>query len=353
VLSGQLTRAAGHVKGAGELELNGLILQDVTVGSLRVTAEGDAHRLTFNGNASGHYKEGFEIQTSGVLAAYEGAAMLEVSQFQGRHAEFPVVLKQPAIMTRTPTEYGLESCILNIGEGALEGSGKFSEELSTVEATLKALPLRILRLAGLPDLTGTATGHLALRDGAKKPEGHFELRVEDLRIQLPEFQAITPATLTAQAQLQQDRLGAILNLEGIGDKPVELELAIPVELSLRHLAWIIPPQGKLNGRLLADIDLANLPAPVFRQGVSWGGNLDVRLEVKGTLHKPRITGKAHIDKGAYEHTGSGVAFKEVDLAVAAKVPRLSVEHGRATDGEGGTISLNGWLDLLPEKHSDF
>ncbi len=352
-LSGQVTRAAQNAKGAAELEMNGLILQDVSVGSLQVRAEGDAHRLTFNGNASGHYEQGFEIQTSGVLAAEEGGATIEVSRLRGRYAEFPVVLKQPVIMTRTPTGYALEPCILNIGEGELETSGKFSEEVSAVKATLRALPLRILRLAGFPDLTGTATGHIALHDGDEKPEGDVELCVKDLRIELPEFEAFTPATLSAQAQLREGRLDAKLNLEGMGDKPIQMDLVIPVELSLRPLTCIIPPQGKLNGHLLADIELANLPAPVFKQGVGWEGNLDVSLELQGTTDKPQITGKAHIKKGAYEHTGSGIVFKDVDLVVAARVPRLSVEHGRATDGEAGAISLNGWLDLLPERHFPF
>jgi translocation and assembly module TamB len=83
------------------------------------------------------------------------------------------------------------------------------------------------------------------------------------------------------------------------------------------------------------------------------GHFGTDFALRGTVDTPRITGQGKLGKGYYEYIPTGTVLRDVEVEITAEIPRVSIKEARATDGEKGTISLNGWFDLLPGNQFPF
>jgi len=53
-------------------------------------------------------------------------------------------------------------------------------------------------------------------------------------------------------------------------------------------------------------------------------------------------------EGAYENFRTGTILREATLLVTAENGRLLIQEARASDGEKGSVALNGWFELSPD-----
>jgi translocation and assembly module TamB len=81
--------------------------------------------------------------------------------------------------------------------------------------------------------------------------------------------------------------------------------------------------------------------------------MEIDLSLDGTAGDPGIRGYARIQDGVYENVRSGTFLKDAELEIVANNSRLVVERGRMSDGEGGTISMQGRIDLVPMQDFPF
>lgn len=340
-------------EGTTDLELTGYRLNDLTLASLLVNASGNSHEVNFSGSAKGHYQGGLDIQTAGVFRVTPEVKTLEFSQLDGHYGDFPFMLSKPTSVTSTEAGYTLNPLGLDLGSGHLECSGDFSDAAFTLKGTMQALPVEALSLMGAPALSGTLDGSIHLHGPPEKPEGAMELHIREMARREPPSQEVPRATLKAEAELGQNRLQTTLTLHGPGNNPFEADLNIPFELSLSPFGWSIPAEGKLRGQLAGEIDMAWVPSAFLLDDQVMEGALDLSLALDGTMGVPHMTGTGKVKNGAYEHLRSGTTLREIDMAVITENRRLTVRHARATDGGSGTISAEGWLELLPEKGFPF
>jgi translocation and assembly module TamB len=60
-----------------------------------------------------------------------------------------------------------------------------------------------------------------------------------------------------------------------------------------------------------------------------------------------------VEKGTYDNFRIGTVLKDIEMEIVPGIPRVRLDHGRASDGETGKISMNGWLDILPSQDFPF
>jgi translocation and assembly module TamB len=277
---------------------------------------------------------------------------IQINRFQGRCGDWPVRLATPVSILLRREGYAVEGLSLGLGEGRLEGSVLAEAEAMTLRTDFESLPLGALRLAGAPDIAGAATGSIRLQGYGGESTGNMEIRLDELMLRDPQFQDMPAATITARGELQQGRLDAALNVQGLKG-PIDVLLQVPLQLSVSPLTWSLPPQGEVNGTLVGDIDLPWIPLLMSLDDQGLEGRLEMNLTLGGTVAAPDISGEGKIQNASYEHIRSGTVIKDIDLQMVAKTPRLSIKDARATDGEGGKISARGWIDLIPNKDFPF
>jgi hypothetical protein len=265
----------------------------------------------------------------------------------------PLIL-EPAALVSTSKGYIVEPFTLSVGEGSLKGSADLEEPLFAVEATMDRIPLRAFDFAGISDLTGMLEGTVHLEGGPdKEPGGDVVLKVHTLSLRRPQVEGFPPATLAVRGELKNGRLDSELTLSGMTDAAFKAGLDLPLKLSLLPLAWSVASKSKLYGRISGDVELSWVPTLFFLGDHRMEGLMEIGLTVGGTAGAPRITGSGEVREGIYENYQTGMVLKDVALTVGVNTPRVTVEKARATDGEEGVISAEGWIDLLPEKDFPF
>jgi translocation and assembly module TamB len=351
-VQGRLSEVFTNPQGKTELELIGYSFGSLAVSSLVLGAHGNLKNINYSGRMSGRYIEAFDMEVSGLWAMTSDGKSMKVNRLQASYGDWPVTLARPASIWLTPEGYAVEGLSLGVGEGRLEGSVRAEGDAVTLHTDFDALPLECLRFAGAPDLTGTASGSIRLQGYREESTGSIEMRLDKLALRAPQFQDLPLATLHGRGTLHKNRLKAAFSVQGLGE-PVEAQLGIPVLMSVSPFTWSLPPQGELRGTLVGDIDLAWISPLISLHDQGLDGRLKVSMALGGTVDTPEVSGKGRIEKGSYENVNTGTVLKDVDLEMIARTPRLSIEDGHATDGEGGKISVHGWIDLLPNKDFPF
>jgi translocation and assembly module TamB len=352
-LRGGLKDLLSLPRGTAELKVKDVRLHDLTFSSLHLSAQGTAQEVTFTGGISGHYRNPFEIETSGLFAAMSGGQMLKLERFQARYGPLPLTLAKPVTIERSPNGLSIKEFLLDVADGLIKVSGVLGQTTQTLNFQFKDLPMGALQFSQAPWLTGRATGavHFSGEKGVNR--GSMTIRLEGVGLHDAKFQDLPRATVGARAKLDQGRLHGEFSLQGLTAEPFEASLDIPVNLSLSPLAWSLPTQGLLRGNLSGELDLARITALIGLLDQSLEGHMEVSLTLAGTVSAPQIKGQANIKKGGYENAKSGTILKDIELYVTAPALRVQIEHARATDGGNGIISAKGWFDLIPSQGFPF
>ncbi|MBW1675193.1 MAG: translocation/assembly module TamB domain-containing protein [Deltaproteobacteria bacterium] len=345
-----LTDAFKTLRGTAEIQIEAFQHEELTLSTFVLSAGGDPEHITFTGRAGGHYNAAFGMEIQGMLGVSREGEWLKLKRFQGRYGDFPVALARPVTVRHTSKGYGLDELALNFGSGHLEASGSFADEHLNVAVDFERLPLAVLRLASAPDLAGSVAGHVVATGKPDQPEGRVELDFTGVRLRDSNF---PQATLAAEAKLQEGRLHAKLALKGLGEKPMEARLDLPVALSLVPFGFSLPPKGLLKGRLVGEANLAWAGPLLALDDQSLDGCLELMCLLKGTVGTPEMTGRAHLEKGVYENARTGMILRDLDVRLVTKGSRLIVERAQGTDGENGIVSLQGWVDLSLDEHFPF
>lgn len=345
-LGARLADVFEAVQGTAEVEIKAFHDNELTLSKVVLTASGDPKDMTFKGQLRGYYESAFEIEAQGALRVSGQGEWIELKGLKGRYGEFPVALARPVAFQHTSKGYSFDKLALNLGPGSLKASGTLLDEQLNLTVDLEGLPLRDLCFAGTPDFAVSMSGHLVATGRLDQPEGRAEIRL--IRPQLGDSD-FPVGNLAAEATLRQGRFCAKLCLEGLAEKPMEASLDLPVALSLAPFTFSLPGKGALKGHLVGGADLA-LMSPFFAlDDQVLEGHLDVVCALDGTVAEPEVTGQAHLRKGGYENARNGMILRDVDVKLTTKDSRLVVEQAQGTDGEDGIISLDGWVDLYPDK----
>jgi len=330
-----------------ELKGSGFRFGEVTLADLALTGNGSPEKMRFHGRSSGNYKESFDVQTRGILHATSKAQTLELQEFGAHYQDLPLKLRAPASVQRSALGYRVKALSLRVGAGQLDGSGRLENQTLTLKTDFKNLPLADLKITGAPQFTGTATGSLSLLGPIGRPQGSLNLSLDGVSIRDAKGSELPSATLNAKAELKAGRLRSNLALQGLTAEPLAAKLDIPLLFSFSPFTFSLPSKGEILGNLSGDLDLERINTLVGPDYQIVKGHFGVNLALRGTMDAPLITGQGQVGKGSYEYIPTGTVVRDVEVEITAEIPRVNIKEARATDGEKGSISLNGWFDLLP------
>ncbi|HCX90428.1 MAG: hypothetical protein CO106_05210 [Deltaproteobacteria bacterium CG_4_9_14_3_um_filter_44_9] len=340
-------------KGTAEVKIKAFQRDGFILETMEADAVSDGQRVTFKAHANGRSGEAFQVEGQGKLDLLQKGQQIRFDLLQGRYGEYPVALTRPATILRSASGYTIKELALKLGYGHLEASGSLLTGKLAIAADFEALPLDAISLVGYPGFIGLADGRLKIMGTPADPEGQVELNLRGVQWRKMEFQHILPATVAAKAEVKSDSLQIDVSLDGIAEKTMKASFKIPVIFSLSPFAFSLLPDARVKGQLAAKINLALIQMLLQMEDQSIEGYVTVDLGLAGTTDAPEITGFARIEKAAYENVRSGTILKDIHVLMKANGRKMVLEEARATDGEDGIISAEGWLDLLFTKESPF
>jgi autotransporter translocation and assembly factor TamB len=212
------------------------------------------------------------------------------------------------------------------------------------DATLAVEHLALAPLCVLsdgPGCAGEVTAQATLGGTAAAPVVNARARAGDLMVDDVRYGVLSVDGHAAEARLS---LHAVLEYPQAGE--LSANGTVPLDL-----AWA-GPRRDLGGApvdlaLRADhLDLTALRALAPHAIRRSAGLATVDLRVTGTRAAPRPVGRLALEGGTLELAGTGLAYEDLRVRIAANGTMLDVEelHGRAGDG---SVDGSGQLDVAP------
>jgi len=147
----------------------------------------------------------------------------------------------------------------------------------------------------------------------------------------------------AKLAYEDKRVTGQVNLLRMGEEILDVEVRLPLDLSLRRM-----DQRTLSGPILvlaaADgVDLSFLEAvtPLVRQA---SGTLDADFGLTGTWENPQLTGTISFVDGAGTYPGIGVRHENVNGSFRLAGDTVRIEHLSVTSGRG-SAQVSGFVRL--------
>ena len=249
----------------------------------------------------------------------------------------PLVLNQPAVLTRSGDGWALASTNISFAGGNATVSGR-SGSAPELHAQLGSMPLQVLDLLWPNlDLSGSATGHL---DYAWKSNrsGRLDLKIHGL-----------------------SRAGLVL-----ASKPIDVAVAAIVNGNQAGLRAVAASDGAIVGRAQAKFapmgagplvaELMN--APLFAQLryvgpadtlwrltgseiIDMSGPLAVGADIGGRLADPVIRGSLRTQNGRLESQVTGMVIDHVASEASFSGPQLIFRQISGQTAGGGSVSGSG------------
>ncbi|MBV9527787.1 MAG: translocation/assembly module TamB domain-containing protein [Sphingomonas sp.] len=326
VVLGQDTTVEGVIDARG-VKAGGLTLARVTANARLINGSGQV-RAAFSGGGSGGFAFSMVADVSSDTIRLAGS---------GRIAKQPLVLRQPAVLTRSGDGWTLAPATLDVAGGNVVLSGR-SGSHPEVHAQVASMPLQALDLV-LPGmgLTGTANGHVDYAWSGSR-SGSINLTIRGLsRAGL--VLASKPIDLGIAAIIQGDKAamravagsgGAIIGraqarFAPIGNGPLAAELLnAPLFAQLRYVGpadtlW------RLSGSEILDLS----------------GPIAVAADIGGRWSNPVIRGSLRTQNARLESAVTGMAIGNLAAQAHFAGPQLVFTQLTGQTSGGGSINGSG------------
>lgn len=315
--------------GAGNLAAR-LDLASMRQGDLNLGA-----RVRANGALNGPLDA--SVETSGSVAAHVNArwqpGLVQVQRLEAHLSGRDLGFKATPGATLRYGDSGLDLAGLDIRlvpGGRLRAQAALGQDKLDVRLDLEGLALTPWKkfVPALPE--GTVEAHARLTGTPSRPGGDFRLGVRQLRIPgsplkplnlglAGRIEASGGSSGSLVARLEMDKE----SIQALGGSEARLEVRLPLLFGKDGL-----PEPNMQGPLRGQVRWKGAAGPLWTllpvADQRFAGNVDVAVDLGGTLTAPSAKGSVVIDKGKYENLLQGVLLTNINL-------RLNLEEGRGNN----------------------
>jgi translocation and assembly module TamB len=231
----------------------------------------------------------------------------------------------------------------DVGVGRIEVDGRLPFLGSAnLTASVEALPLKdvwILQQRNYRDVSGDVGATFQLSGTRDDPV--MELSVGMVNGRFGRFQA---PQMLGSLGYEQGRVTGDLRLLRTGEEILNVEVLLPLDLTLRRVARRALPEDPISVQAVADgVDMSFLDAvtPMVREA---GGVLDADFGLTGTWEDPELTGQIAVVGGSATYPGIGVRHQNVNGMFRLSGDTIAVEDLSLSSG-GGRAEVGGYVRL--------
>ncbi|HEX3499173.1 MAG TPA: translocation/assembly module TamB domain-containing protein [Stellaceae bacterium] len=303
-------------------------------------------RFAFTGEARGSIHEKFALATGGDVDVARGGVTLRLARLTGDVAGEALRLTQTLTVTRRGADLAVTNLALTLGAGQLAGSASLKGEQLALTLKAQRLPVGFAgKFAGRADAGGTLSFDADLAGTRSKPQGHLVVDARDLRLAAANRSDLPPLGITADALWRGGRVEAKGRIAGPRNDAIGFAGSLPLELVPATLAVRLPPDGAVTLKLEGEGQIADIEELLPLGEDRLAGKFSLDASVAGTVTQPRASGALRISDGRYESMAAGTILTGVAFDLVGDRERFVLRNFRAGDGERGTMTASGSVDL--------
>lgn len=308
---------------------------------------------------SGKRDRTFAIQGSGLWKT----PTLSTNELVGHLDKFSVEMENSQFLLAQPTAFqlGINSFSLTSFELLLSDSHQKTQQgnlFFTISKTEKALnsnweandiPLALVHeLCPGFHLTGFLSGHGKLETSRGNVIGKSEFLFTELNS--TEIPLSSPVDLSLSINLTPSELSLFGESLSANQPFGSLFLTTPLTFDASTLTPTFKEPAPLKGKVSFSGRVG--PAATFfledRHRVS--GNVDLAMDIAGTLDEPQLIGRANFTNGQYESLQTGFTLKDISFLLEGKGNELILKNLSANMGPSKTLQGEGLLHLNIPNH---
>ena len=263
--------------------------------------------------------------------------------FKALYRDLDVDLAHPATVTIQGQEVTLDDLRIHTAKGNLEANGHMRQEEIQASVRITELPMALLDPFVDQKLSGTVSARCDVSGLLTNPEVHAEAHMKGYRILRGDGRAPLLLNADLNADRRENRFEAGLSISGLDKVPFTATASVPVGLSLRPFVFILDKKGLIKGRLQGHLDLTILHGLPALADQTLSGEISVDMGAGGTMDEWGLNGGISIQDGHYENLTSGTTLSKINGRVHADGRTLRLTRLTATDGEAGTVALEGGI----------
>jgi translocation and assembly module TamB len=209
------------------------------------------------------------------------------------------------------------------------------------------------------DLGVFANLHPDIAFSASPPEGKLsaDVHVDELPLAQPGLAEVRVFIKGLQlerkgAQLRVDEVSEALLLSGDALRLPQLPLHLRFPTGLKATLIAGGTVSNLSSRdprldismRMPPIDLARLGVDI-PQIVRAGGNVDATIDVKGSLNRPKLSGRIALEKGMLRIKDIPVPLDDINVELRIADNEVRIQRAKASAGNNGVVSMSGRMPL--------
>ncbi len=317
--------------------------------TLRVRAEGPWARLPLALTVDSDYPAPWRFLGDGVLTQAEGPAgtMRELT-ISGTGAIRRVELKtlEPAVLRLGPGEMAAR-LRLAIGSGRLEVDAREAGGAMTAKAEATGLDLAPFN----QDYVGRMTASLSLNGQGERLDGTLDAQIRDGRNRdAPESVALNGRIRAVLSDSRIDLQAEATNPQGLTS---ELKMTVPAEATAAPFRVAVVRNRPVSGQFSAQGELRPLWDLFIGGGRTLSGKGSTSGTIAGTLAGLDATGQAAVSGGRFQDAATGLDLQDLTLAAGFGESAINVTQFSGRDGQGGSLSGSGQINLARGGASTF
>lgn len=331
-------------KGGVALDANADVRQAAVAGvalsSIKLKASGPAERIAVDLSAEGSIAKPFWLASKMTVAQGADAIVVTVADLNGTLADTPVRLFGNARATIAERRVEAEAD-LGFADGRLALTGILDGPTISARLSADAMPVALANLfIDEPALEGSIDVQADIDLSPASDIADLRITGEGLRLLHISGADIPPIATTADVRLRDGRASIDAILTGPTRRPASIRFSLPMA---REGGSVPLPasNGSIDGFIEWEGNLNEIEPMLNLAEHEFSGNMDVSVNIAGTLDQPHVTGMATIADGRYVNLTTGTLVTDLAANIrGADDGSLSIEAD-ARDGGTGRLTASG------------
>ncbi|MBN9570650.1 MAG: translocation/assembly module TamB domain-containing protein, partial [Alphaproteobacteria bacterium] len=321
-------------------------LHDVAAPGLKqakLVAKADAPALSGPYAITADLADGANHVSAAAQLRLEKEMAVTLSRTTGIWAGQDFALTAPATLRMADGAFTLDETHLALGKGSLVLAANGGGENLTANVRLQSLPAApVAALLGLGKAGGTISFDADVAVSKTESQGRFHFGANDLVFAGYKKDA-NKADIAADGSWNGQTLALNGKISGIGSEPATFDGNLPVVRTPGSYMPMLAKSGPVSFRARLRAPAENLMAvlPVAEHRLS--GAIDAQVDVGGDIAQPAISGSVTVKDGVYENLEYGTRLTKLNAAFTARGTDQAAIKLTASDGDDGTVVLDGNL----------
>lgn len=329
-----------------KLVAGGISNSNMRVKEAQMNARGTLEQVLYDFSAHSGMDLPFEITGDGKATLAENETALSLTSLQGFVSSKKIELQRPLNMVQRGDEIRVDPFAATFGSGQISGDASILNEQAHVNVAVQSLPLDLLNLVN-PEvpISGAMNAKATLVVTPNSSDGSLSAELVNVVLTGPDFQDIPALSSQLTATLAGGKLNFEGSVSGLTETSILASGNIPVDVALAPLSIAVSDQAPLVASLDVKSNLDKLWPLLGLDRHLLNGNLIAKGDVTGTVAAPKVKGELQLSEGRYEEIELGTIIEQLQLRAAVQEDDKIVITASGVDGDAGTLSLSGLINL--------